>query len=1068
MKRLIFFIALFALGLNATQANAQSRQIRGVVRDDKGTLPGVTVQEKGLLTNGVATNVNGEYKLTLRGNQNVVIVKAIGYITKEVDVSDKTVIDVLIQQSSQDLSEVVVVGYGIQKKLTFTGSQSAVSGAQIRENPSASLQNTLAGRVTGFISQQRSGQPGSDGAAFLVRGQGSLNGNDNPLIIVDDIEYTYEQFARLDPNEVESVTVLKDASQTAVYGIKGGNGVVVVTTRRGKTGKPRISFRTDYGLSDFTILPTYLDSYNTALLRNLADVNDNKYSASPNPNFKPTWTDQDLALFQNGQDPYGHPNVDWKKELFKNNAAQYKATFDVSGGTDKLKYFISLSYLNQGGNTRDYSQGQGYDGNFYNRRYNYRSNLDINVNSNLSLSIDAYGNIGEINTPSVAYNSTNGNKNDVFSEFGSYLALAPYAYPIKNPNGSFGYSNYQKTLTGYVTPNIIQRLSLDGYNRNYENNMVLTTSVNEKLGFITEGLSAKGTVSYTSNYTGSKGLTRTNLPSYIYTPANGTTPESYAPAFTDVYRLERLGTNYNPNGPNFGTQRRITAQAFLNYDRTFHDHHVSGLALYSLTSFNRGLATTNINYGNYNFIPNNTIGTTGRLGYDYKSKYIVQFSGAYNGSSRFTGDKRFGLFPAASVAYNVAEEPFFKNNIKFINQFKLRGSYGLVGSDQINNNTQSYTYLQSYISTNGNVSGQPGQGVGASFGETNGALPVNTGIQEGTLPNIAVTWDKEKQLDIGVDFTLFNSKLSGSVDYFKYNRYDQLISRGTVSAIFGQTLPPVNLGRTSRNGLEFELNFHDVIGKNFNYNFRATYSKVRSKVVFFDEASVQYPWQAYTGHSLNTEARYQFIGFYKDAADVAASPKPTVLTRPGDLKYADLNNDNIIDQRDQAVSDVNNVPVNNYGFQVGFGYKSFSISALFQGATDFNIRGYEESIRAFSSNLTAVHQQSWTPELGDNAKYPLLSSLRSISDPTFASTFWSISGNYLRLRTAEVSYTLPGRFLKKIGLQGARVYLSGNNLVTWSNAFKLYALDPEATNNTDRQTYPPQRIYNIGLSVSFN
>ncbi|MFD1257836.1 SusC/RagA family TonB-linked outer membrane protein [Mucilaginibacter terrae] len=1073
MKKFIFYSITLVLCFVGLVSSAQTKQVRGVVRDDKGPLAGVTIQEKGLLSNGASTNANGAYVVTLRGSSNTIVVKALGYVTKEISVNGQATIDITLLASTQDLSDVVVVGYGTQKKLTFTGSQSAVSGNQIRENPSASLQNTLAGRVTGFISQQRSGQPGQDGAAFLVRGQGSLNGQDAPLIIVDDIEYTYEQFARIDPNEVESVTVLKDASQTAVYGIKGGNGVVVVTTRRGKIGKPRISLRTDFGISNFTILPTYLDSYNTALLRNLADANDNKYSVSPNPNFKPTWSDQDLALFQNGQDPYGHPNVDWKKELFKDYAKQYRATFDVSGGTDKIKYFISLSYLNQGGNTRDYSADQGYDGNFYNRRYNYRSNLDINVNKNLSLSIDAYGNIGEINTPSVFYNSTNGNKNDIFSEYGSYLALAPYAYPIKNPNGSWGYSNYQKSLTGYVTPNIIQRLSLDGYNRNNENNMVLTTSATQKLGFITPGLSAKGTISYTSNYTASRGLTRTNLPSYIYVPATSNTPERYDLAFTDVFRLERLGTNYNPNGPNSGTQRRVVAQAFLTYDRTFKDHHLSGLLLYSLNSYSRGLATTNVNYANYNFIPENTIGTTFRGGYDYKSKYIVQFSGAYNGTNRFTGDKTFGLFPAASLAYNIAEESFFKNNIKLVNQLKFRASYGLVGSDRFGGG-QLYLYNQTYAPNNGIYSGQPGQALGASFGEThNASLPYLTGLQEGQLSNKDITWDKEKQLDLGVDFSLFNSKLTGSVDYFKYNRYDQFISRQRVPAILGQLLPPLNIGKTSRRGLEFELNFRDAIGKDFSYNLRGTFSKVKSRVDFIDEVAFEYPWQALTGKPINpdlvnNERQFQFIGFYKDAADVANSPKSAFLTRPGDTKYADLNGDNLIDDKDKVAPELNNVPVNTFGFQLGFNYKSISVSTLFQGATEFNLRGYEESIRAFSSNLSAVHQQSWTPELGDNAKYPLLSSLRSISDPGNASTFWSIRGDYLRLRTAEISYNLPNRLTKKVGLQGARIYFSGNNLVTWSKAFKLYSLDPEATNNTDRQTYPPQRIYNIGLSVSFN
>lgn len=1062
MKKLIFYSIMLILFLTSINVKAQNRVVQGVVRDAQGPLPSVSVVEKGVPTNGVATDLDGKFRITLKGNSNVLVVRAVGYTIKEVNAGGGT-INVTIESTTQDLKEVAVVGYQTVLKKTLTGAQSAVSGEDIRANPSASLQNTLSGRVTGFISQQTSGQPGRDGATFYVRGQSSLNSNDAPLIIVDDIEFDYAQFARLDPNEVESVTVLKDASQTAIYGIKGANGVVVVTTRRGKTGKPRISFRADYGLGAPTILPNYLDAYNTALLVNKGNINDGA---------KPTWSDADLALFQNGQDPYGHPNINWKNVLFKKYAEQYRGTFDVQGGTDKVKYFVSLSYLNQGGNTRDFSHGQGYDGNFYNRRYNYRSNLDITASKNLSFRIDVYGNIGEINNPSVYYPSTNGNKNDVFADFGSYLALSPYAYPITNPDGSWAFSNFQKSQSAYNTPNIIERLSLDGYNRTNENNMVLSTSATEKLDFITKGLSARGTVAYTSNYTSSLSLTRTNLPSYIYDPVANT----YTLAFPGVYRLERLGTNYQPvqaAGPNTGPVSRLTAQGFLTYNRGFGNHHINALALYGISSVTSGIANTNTNYANYNYIPSNTIGSSGNITYDYKQKYIVTFTGAYNGSNRFTGNKIYGLFPSGSVAYNIAEEPFFKNNIKFIDQLKLRGSYGIVGSDLIGT-TQSYSYLQTYFNSAGAYTAATGgQPTGAAFGVTNGStLPANNGIQEGSLPNANVTWEKSKQIDIGVDFALFGSKVTGLVDVFNYNRYDQLIPRQTVVALIGQTLPPLNIGKTNAKGFEVELNYHNTIGKDFTYNFRGTYSNVKNKVTFKDEVVQPYPWKYGTGHPIGAESRYHFIGFYT-AADIAdpkvAKPGTGSAARPGDLKYQDLNGDGVIDSKDQAVSDITNLPQNNFGFQTGLGFKGFSVSALFQGATRFNIRGSEESIRAFSANFQPVHQQAWTPELGDNAKYPLLSNARGIDDPAlYNSDFWSVSGNYLRLRTAELAYNLPAKLIKRIGLGAVRVYLSGNNLVTWSKAFKLYALDPESTNGTDRQNYPPQKIYNLGFSVTFN
>ncbi|MFC4141616.1 SusC/RagA family TonB-linked outer membrane protein [Pedobacter mendelii] len=1040
MKKLRLLSFTLTLCFIALFANAQNRQIQGTVRDLQGVIPGATVIEKGAVpVNGVATTVDGKFTITLKGKSQILIIRSQSYVTKEVEVTGST-INVTLESKTQDLNEVVVVGYGAVQKKTLTGAQSAVSGADIRQNPSASLQNTLAGRLTGFISQQTTGQPGSDGANFLVRGVSSLNGNNNPLIIVDDIEFNYDQFRNIDPNEVESVTVLKDASQTAVYGIKGANGVVVVTTRRGKSGKPRMSFRNDFGVSQPTKLPTYLDAYNTALLVNQANTNDG---------VTPRWTAADLALFQNGQDPYGHPNINWRDELFKKFAKQYKSTFDLQGGTENVKYFVSLSYINQGGLTKDFSEDQGYNGNYFNHRYNYRSNLDIKANKNLDIQINAYGNIGQVNVPSVYYPSTNGNKNDVFGEYGSFLALSPYAYPIKNPDGSWGYSNYQSNVTNYITPNIIQRLTLDGYNRTNLNNMVLSGQANEKLDFITKGLSARGLLAYTSNYSNTIGLTRVNLPSYIYNPTNST----YTPAFANIYRLERLGTAYNGGS----TQRRVTAQASLNYDRSFGSHHINSLLLYNLSSYNASLPVTNINYDNYNFVPSVTLGTTARVTYDFKQKYIVTLSGAYNGTDRF--QKHYGFFPAVSAAYNIAEESFMKNNVKFIDVLKFRASYGLIGSDLLGSG-QTYVYLQSYLPSGGNQA--------ISFGETNGAtLPANNGLQEGTLPNPAVTWEKSKQLNIGADFALFN-KINGAVDVFNNDRYDQLIQRGTVSAIFGQSLPPVNLGKTNTRGFEVELNYHDKIGKDFTFNARGTFSKVKSKIIFQDEPSTLYPWQYYTGHPLGAQARYHFLGFYNaaDIANPAVAKASAGVTKAGDLKYEDLNKDGFIDGKDQAVSDLTNTPINNFGAQLGFAYKGFSMSALFQGATGFVISGSEEAIRAFSANLQPIHQQAWTPELGDNAKYPYLTTTRTISDPSSASDFWTISGNYLRLRTAEFAYSFPAKFVSKIGLQSLRIYLSGNNLYTWSDAYKKYALDPEATYGTTQQNYPPQRIYNIGLNIT--
>ncbi|MEO5563846.1 MAG: TonB-dependent receptor, partial [Chitinophagaceae bacterium] len=859
--------------------------------------------------------------------------------------------------------------------------------------------------------------------------------------IVDDIEYSYDQFARIDPNEIESLSILKDASTTAIYGVKGANGVVVITTRRGKLGPPKIATRLETSLQQPAKIPHYLNAYETARIYNQASLND--YNANPPMTgvFVPRFSATDLEHYRTGDDPYGHPDVDWRGELFKKFSKQHRLNFDISGGTERVKYFISLGGLYQDGILKNFSKAQDVNGNYYHMRYNYRSNLDVKITSTTDLRLDLYGNIGQINTPSVG--SPFG-YNDVFYEYSSFLSLAPFAYPVYNPNGSFGYSNWQRTGGGtsssYNVNNIVGRLTYYGYNRNFENNMNLIGSVNQKLDFITRGLSAKVTLAYVSNYGYARSMTRDQFPSFLYDPAT----KGYEPRDPNVYRVRRFFIGYNAGS----TVRTLNVQAMLNYNRTFGRHTVYALGLFSqssLTSFN----STNA----YNFIPNNFRGFTGRAGYNFKEKYLFEFNGAYNGSDRFAKDHRFGFFPAASVGWNVAKESFIADNIKFIDLLKLRASYGLVGNDKIGSNF-AYYYQQIYSNAGA-----------ANFGTQSN--PFN-GIREGTLGNDLVSWEKEKKLDIGIDFALFNNTLSGTFDYFDNNRYDILTTRGTVSAVFGQNLPPVNLGKVNNKGYEFELNYNGKITKDLTYRLKATYSVAKNKILFMDEPVYQYGYQGFTGNSIGQQRVYRWIGYYQTKADVTTGPVTAVQTYEGDLKYADLNKDGKIDGYDMEVTGYSNVPTNTYGFQIGVTYKGFSINTFFQGARNFNVRAVAEAIRPFSSNLTEIHKYAWTPELGDNARFPRLTHLAGASDAIgFPSTFYFISGNYLRLKTAEIGYTIPVKWAKRMGLESLKIYSNGYNLITWTKLDKLYEFDPEINTNSDRTIYPPQRNINFGVSVTF-
>jgi TonB-linked SusC/RagA family outer membrane protein len=1035
---------IILLLLFASIAHAQ-QQIAGAVKDKNGPVIGVSVYEKGFTTNGTATDADGRFKLTLKGKSNTVIFSAIGYVTNEVKVNGAA-LNVLLEIDAKGLGEVVVVGFGKQKKITLTGAVSTVTGKEIRQNPSASLQNTLSGRMPGFYSQQQSGRPGADGAAFYIRGVSSYNGGstNNPLIIVDDIEFTYDQFARLDPNEIESISILKDASTTAIYGVKGANGVLVITTRRGKAGPPQISAHVETSLMQPTRIPNYLNAYQSASLYNQSQINDNNNLASPDPNFKPMFSDEDLELYRNGKDPYGHPDVNWKKMLFRDFSRQTRGNVDITGGTDNVKYFVSVGYLFQDGMLKNYSKGQDVNNNYYHKRYNYRSNLDMKVTKTLDLKIDLYGNIGEVNVPSIG---SPWGYNDIFYDYSSFLTLAPFSYPVYNPDGSFGYSKWQRQVAGggnYNTNNIIGRLTYYGYTREFENNMNLVTSATQKLDFITQGLSLKGTVSYASNYKYSRNMTRNSFPSFIYDPAT----ETYEARDANVFRVRRFFMDYLSGS----TYRNVNMQGMLNYDRTFGNHHVYGLALAN--------QNTIIQYAGditYNFVPSNFRGFTGRAGYDFKQKYLFEFNSAYNGSDRFVKGRRFGFFPAVSAGWNISAEPFFKDNIKAVDLLKIRGSYGLVGNDKLDDSFKYY-YQQTYSRTNGT-------GGGTSFGYSDNSTG---GIQEGTLSNNMVTWEKEKKLDLGIDFSLFKGNLTGTLDYFDNNRYDILTTRGTVSAVFGQGLPPVNLGRVNNRGYEVELNYRGNFTKDVSFSVRGTYSFAKNKILFRDEPTPQYSYQAYTGKSIGQIRVYEWIGFYKDKDDIAKSPKTSTPARPGDLKYKDVNGDGKIDEFDMVVTGFPNLPNTNAGLQLGFNWKGLGLNVLFQGAKNFNVRATAEAIVAFGSNLQEIHLKSWTPELGDNAQYPVLSQNGGVSNPSgYPSTFWFITGDYIRVKTAELSYSLPAKVVKKMRLQDIRVYTNGNNLFTWSRLDKRYEFDPEIQSNKDRSNYPPQRMYNFGLSATF-
>lgn len=1015
MKKYLFL--LFMCFATPIYIWAQQREIKGIVQDGETPLPSVSVVEKDVPNNGAVTGTDGRFQLKLKGSSNTLVVSSVGYLAQEVDVSGRQTVEIQLDVDAKGLDEVVVVGYGTQKKITTTGAISSISGKDIRQSPSASLQNSLMGRLPGFVAQQQSGQPGKDGSIFKIRGINTLSNDGTPLVIVDDIEYD-GNISDIDPNEVENVSILKDAAATAIYGIKGANGVIVITTRHGQTGQPRISLKSETGLQTPAYRPQYLNAYQSATLYNQALENDGQ---------QPHWSDEDLALFKNKQDPYGHPDINWWNTLMRPFSLQSRDNLTISGGSDKVNYFISIGYLWQDGLTRDFSSPALEANNqYYYKRYNFRSNLDIKATKTLSLNVDLTGNYTTLNQPYVK-----GRSNNIFFWLSDFTYLPPYAYPIHNPNGSWG-ANNSTLAPGAI--NVVGALSSLGYQRNYNNEMKVQFKARQELPFVTQGLSVQAVVAYDNLNSYSRNLTRESFPSYVYDPNT----DSYTPYDPSVFTLPPLTLTYGPGA----MDKIVNFQASINYDHHFHDHHVYALALTNQYSNSDGAS-----------IPENFRGYTFRTGYDYRQKYIVEINGAYNGTDRFQANKRYGFFPAASAGWNISEEPFFKNTFKFIDLFKLRGSYGLVGSDQIGG--YHYIYEQVY-----NRSGS------YSIGETHTNI---SGIVEGTLGNTNVQWEKEHSADIGADINMFKGRWKITADYFNRYRYDILITRQSVPVFTGISVPPVNLGRMRDRGFELNLTYQNNAGK-FAYTLNANVSYAKNKILFMDEPLPAFPWLAQTGKPTGLSRGYISEGFYQSAADIASSPTTDIAVQPGDLKYKDVNGDGVIDVNDQVLLPYSNLPNTIYGFNADLSYKGFSIHFTLQAATNFTFRGAGAEIIPFAENLRKVHLDTWTPD-HPNALLPRLALdwKTTVNDPyNRVSDFWLRRADYLRLKNVEIGYTFPNKWFKRLKLSDVRLYMNGYDLITWMLVQpNIYDIDPEANSGTDQMGYPLEKIYNFGLQMTF-
>lgn len=1009
LKKLILICFAVVAGFSAMAQN----QVKGVVTDETGgPLPGVTVVIAGT-SNGTVTGSDGYYAIQTDGEATLIF-SFVGMVTQEIEVNNRSMIDVTLKNDAIGLEEVQVVGYGVQKKVTVTGSISNITNEELVKSPSANVTNALAGRITGIAAVQNTGQPGADEAALYIRGVATLN-NASPLTIVDGVE---RPFSQLDPEEIESIAVLKDASATAVYGVRGANGVIIVTTKRGQKGKAKISVSTSIGLQQPTMLLDKSDSYEYALAHNERNINDGN---DPSTN---VFNDEVLEIFKNGGNIL-FPNTDWFDYLFKDFALQTKTNFTASGGTTKVRYFTALGYLSQGGQLNDFDPR--YDENFNFKRFNYRSNLDIDVTKSTLIKVSLGGRTEIRNSPK---EHTDG-----------IWKIANWAQPFA---GS-GVVDGKWVSTSQDNVNIEMKDPMSGfYGKGYDNQtrnyLDFDLDLVQKLDFITKGLRARVKGSYNTNYT--------------HTKSRGSSPDHYEsiymPGDSTQVVFRKIGDEGNVNySESTGKARNWYMEAAFDYSRKFGDHDLGALVLYNQRV---------LNYpgGDYNDIPMRTLGFVGRITYNYMTKYLFDINMGYNGSENFPEGKRYGFFPAVSLGWVVSEESFMEN-VDFIEYFKIRGSYGLVGNDRLGSNR--FLYLPDAWNY---------QTDGYNFGIDNPSD--QPGATELRIGNPNVTWETATKQNYGVDLNFIGGMLGVSLDYFHELRKDILITRNTVPVFVAAELPAVNMGEVENQGYEVELKWNQKIGKDFIYRINANMSYAHNEIIFKDEIPQPYDYLYETGNPVGQPFGYITNGFFTEEVNTTTSadyPDHGGIRYPGDLMYKDLNDDGVIDDLDKMpVGYSYQVPEYNYGASLYMNWKGIDLSVTFAGVKNTSrvLPSYfREPFGGQNRGLFHyLYEGRWTPETAETAMFPRFSSASS-SNNYRDSELYIRDASYLRLKNIELGYNINSPWLKRAGLRNVRVFANGYNLLTWSD-FDYF--DPESRVGASG-LYPMTKVYNMGLKFNF-
>ncbi len=1018
MKKLLLTLsAIFFLLINAI---SQNRAITGKITDETGKpLSSVSVIVKGT-TKGTSTNVNGNF--TIDGKTGDVLeFSIVGYNTVSVTVGKETNVSVTMQVEAAALTDVVVVAYGRQKRISVTGSVASVSGKQLRQSPATNLSNSLAGRLPGLVTTQRSGEPGNDGAGLRIRGISTI-GDNSPLVIVDGIPG--RSLSQINPNDVESISILKDAA-AAAYGARSANGVILVTTRRGSTGKTTFSYTGSYGWQIPTRLPEYVNSSDFARMYNQAQKNDN-------PSATPTFSDLAIQKYEDGSDRDRYPNTNWIKETIRPSAPQTQHTVTMRGGGKQARFFASAGYFGQDG------IWYGNATNF--KRYNFTSNVDFEINSNFTGTLDLQGRQENRNFPGVG----------AFLLF--YHILRPGAiWPVRYSNGLLAgaYNN------AGLNP-LIESSSASGFTDDKNNVLQTKLTLRHQLPFITKGLAIEGLFAFDKSYRHSKSWSTP----YKYYKLNTT---------TGVFE-ERTANGVSPSlSEYYSDDRNSYGRLSIDYLKDFGKHNISAVALYEfedyfasrLNGFRRNYAIS-LPYLNLGTIDANlTNGGSsreygrkswfGRINYTYDDKYLLELGLRADESANFPKNKRLGYFPAVSAGWILTKEPWFK--AAFINNLKIRGSWSLRGNDILfdgdaDNKIIRFQFLSLY-------NFNPG-------GYVLNDLPVAT-ISPNVVANPNITWEKAETYNVGLDATLLSNKLTWTVDAFVKKTRDILdIRELQVPDYTGIILPRENLSKVTTRGFETEVTYRSRVGK-VNYFINGNFAYAKSKIDFRAESQNVPDYQKATGHPVGASLYYIAAGLFQSQDEISKSPVQFGKLQPGDIKYKDIDGDNKITSTDRILVDKAQSPWQTFGLSFGADWKGLDFTVMFQGALNSNLYLNEEAAFPFFNGGNVLQNwvgNSWTPD-NPNAEFPRL--FLSSTNNTQRSTFWLKNANYVRLKNIEIGYNVPSSVINKWSVTGLRFYLNGLNLFTID---KIKTFDPEYPNGRGL-TYPQQKVINVGLNLQF-